>query len=271
MGPGSVRRARRREPVGDDRRGGRERAGGRSAGDPTTSLAGVAAVLDRCLLADLPAAVPVVLAALRDRAALDSDVEHLMEALPALARAVRYGDVRGTDASALGEVAESLLARVRAGLPAAVTGLGEDAAATLRQRLDEVDRATMLMAPSSRERWLASLTELARREDLHGLLAGRLVRLLHDARLLDDGAVARRLSQALSVGTTPAAKAAWVDGLLAGTAPCSSTTTPSSPSSTRGCAGSTRTTSPRCCRCCGAPSARSLPPRSGRSGRCWPG
>ncbi|GAA1890874.1 DUF5682 family protein [Lapillicoccus jejuensis] len=185
--------------------------------DPGTPLAGIAGVLDRCLLADLPAAVPGVLDALRDRAALDSDVEHLMEALPALARAVRYGDVRGTDASALAEVTESLLARVRAGLPAAVTGLGDDAAAALRQRLDEVDRATTLMPATSRERWLASLTELARREDLHGLLAGRLVRLLHDARLLDDDTVARRLSQALSVGTTPADKAAWVDGLLAGT------------------------------------------------------
>ena len=44
---------------------------------------------------------PVVMRVLADRAALDADVGHLAQALPALVRSVRYGDVRGTDAEAL--------------------------------------------------------------------------------------------------------------------------------------------------------------------------
>ena len=51
-----------------------------------------------------------------------------MEALPALARAHRYGDVRGTDTSALREVAETLVVRICAGLTRAVTGLDAEAA-----------------------------------------------------------------------------------------------------------------------------------------------
>ena len=47
-----------------------------------SSLATVTRAMEACLLGDLAAALPRVLAALRDRAALDVDVEHLMEALP---------------------------------------------------------------------------------------------------------------------------------------------------------------------------------------------
>ena len=48
-----------------------------------------------------------------------------------LVRAMRYGDVRSTDTTALGEVATSLLVRIEAALPTAVTGLGDEAAETL--------------------------------------------------------------------------------------------------------------------------------------------
>ena len=67
--------------------------------------------------------------ALDDRAALDADVAHLMAALPALARTLRYGDVRGTDVGALRAVTDGLVVRVCVGLPAAVAGLDDDAAA----------------------------------------------------------------------------------------------------------------------------------------------
>ena len=64
-----------------------------------------------------------------------------------------------------------------------------------------------------RQRWLATLGELAARSDLHGLLQGRIVRLLTDAEVLDDAA--RRLQRALSAGVDAAAKAAWVEGFFA--------------------------------------------------------
>jgi len=54
------------------------------------------------------------------------------------------------------------------------------------------------------------------RRDVHGLLGGRIVRLLSDAGRLDVGAVAARLRRELSPGTTPVAQGAWVEGLLGG-------------------------------------------------------
>src|SRR5690606_24505718 len=89
-------------------------------GDPggtrRPSLAELAELAERCLAADLPEALPHVLSAIGTCAALDGDVTHLMTALPALARARRYGDVRGTPAAGLDVLVDSLLARVRAGL-----------------------------------------------------------------------------------------------------------------------------------------------------------
>ena len=69
------------------------------------SLVELTAAVERALLAELPEGLDRLLATLAQRAALDADVVHLMEALPALARAHRYGDVRGTDTSALATVA----------------------------------------------------------------------------------------------------------------------------------------------------------------------
>ncbi len=68
-------------------------------------------------------------------------------------------------------------------------------------------------ADQLRDRWLATLAELADRSDLHGLLQGRIVRLLTDAEVLDDAAV--RVGRALSYGVDAAAKAAWVEGFFA--------------------------------------------------------
>jgi hypothetical protein len=173
----------------------------------------------RCLLADLPSALDQLLATLAERAALDADVVHLMEALPPLVRAQRYGDVRRTDTAALTRVIATLVLRTCAGLSRAVTGLDAENAAAMRRRIDEVTAALGLLSAAGRlrDRWLNTLAELADRSDLHGLLQGRIVRLLTDAEVIDDAAV--RVGRALSYGVDAAAKAAWVEGFFADGAP----------------------------------------------------
>ncbi len=88
----------------------------RSRATGTASLEELTVLLERCLLADLGDALPAVLAAVSERAALDTDVTRLMTALPALVRAARYGDVRGTDPARLTQVAVEMLTRIGAGL-----------------------------------------------------------------------------------------------------------------------------------------------------------
>jgi hypothetical protein len=91
----------------------------------------------------------------------------------------------------------------------------------MRDAIDRTQRALDLHAQHERgraaqERWMAALTGLASRRDLHGLLAGRVVRLLTDAGQLARDEAARRFAAHLSVGVTAAAKAAWAEGFLAG-------------------------------------------------------
>jgi hypothetical protein len=182
----------------------------------TGSLTQLTAAVEWCLLADLPAALPELLSTLDAAAAADVEVAHLMTALPALARALRYGDVRGTDVAALTGVAEVLLVRICAGLPVAVVGLDADAAEEVSGRIDAVHAAVALLPAAAGQRWVAALSGLAERTDLPGRIAGRLVRLLLDAGRLGRDEAGRRLGLALSVGPAPAVKAAWVEGFLTG-------------------------------------------------------
>ncbi|MEV4284292.1 DUF5682 family protein [Nonomuraea bangladeshensis] len=220
-----------------------DRAGGGSA-----ALAELTALVEHCLLADLPDALPAVLAALSARAALDTAVTHLMAALPAMVRAHRYGDVRGTPAEGLAVIVRSMLDRIRIGLPVAVTGLDDDAAADLLKHIDAVHAAVALLTEHAehaqpaerpggargevgrseggqreagraeggreRERWLATLRGLSDRQDLHGLIEGRLTRILLDCGELDDAGA--RMSRAMSRGQAPARAASWVEGFLSG-------------------------------------------------------
>jgi hypothetical protein len=181
------------------------------------SLAEVTALVERCLLAELPDALPTVLQALDERMALDHDVAHLMDALPALARTLRYGDVRRTDLPALRHVTDGLVTRICVGLPAALTGLGEVAAAAMRDRIDAVHAAISLLDDDqAAARWLAVLSGLSTRDDLPGLLSGRLGRLLLDAGLVDVAEAGRRMALVLTVGVPVPRAAAWIEGFLAG-------------------------------------------------------
>ncbi|WP_433462536.1 DUF5682 family protein [Spirillospora sp. CA-128828] len=180
------------------------------------TLADLTSVAERCLLADLGDALPTVMGALADRAAVDTDVAHLMSAMPAIVRALRYGDVRATSTGPLRTVADGLVVRVCVGLPPAITGLDDDAAREFLGHVDAVHGALSLLADEGHiERWRRTLEGLLSRPDsLHGLIEGRLTRLLLDAGRLDD--VPDRMARAVSAGAAPDRAAAWVEGFLSG-------------------------------------------------------
>ncbi|MFF2539559.1 DUF5682 family protein [Streptomyces cyaneofuscatus] len=194
-----------------------------------TALSEVTALAEHCLLAGLPEALPVVMKALADRAALDADVGHLADALPALARSLRYGDVRSTDTAALAEVAAGLAERICVGLPPACTGLDTDGAEALRRQVDGVHSAIGLLvagatpagaeatpAEGLRDRWGAVLRKLAGRDTVAGIIRGRATRLLLDEGRLTEDEAARLMGLALSPGTPPTDAAAWIEGFVGG-------------------------------------------------------
>lgn len=181
-----------------------------------THLGQVTAAIEAALLSDVDEAVPQLLAILENKAAVDRDLTELMAALPALARSLRYGDVRRTDAGALGEVTTSLLRRVNVGLPATLTGLGPDAAAEMLAHVNAVTDTVDLLDADVRCEWLATIARLADRDDLHGSLVGRFVRIGVDGAVFTTTEAARRMRRALSVGAPADEKSAWIEGFLSG-------------------------------------------------------
>jgi len=193
-------------------------------------LPALTGLVEACLLADLPGAQPEVLRALNERAAIDTDVVHLMAAIPALARTLRYGDVRGTSVGDLAPVITGLVTRVQLGLPGAFSNIDEAAAKSLVDVLDRVHESVRLVSIPAhhppnpqpllkdhlplREGWLETLRSLVDRSDLPGLLAGRLTRLLRDEGALDFAETELRLARVLTVGVPAGTSASFVEGFL---------------------------------------------------------
>jgi hypothetical protein len=125
--------------------------------------------------------------------------------------------VRGIDTEALHAVLDGMLTRIAIGLPAACASLDDDAATAMADHIDGVQRSVGLVDdPAMRDLWYGALATVADRVGVHGLVAGKVVRLLLDAGRLDSPSVAQRLSLALSRGADHTVGAAWVEGFLTG-------------------------------------------------------
>ena len=176
------------------------------------SVGALAQLADAVLLADLPDALEAVLQALADRAALDRDTADLMTAVPPLAGILRYGDVRGSDTSAVAKVLRGIVLRVTVGLPGSGVGADEETGSQLAEAVDGVNAALALLQDEPLTRaWREALKRVADGERLPGTLAGRATRLLHDAGELDPAAP---MSRALSPGEDPERGASWIEGFI---------------------------------------------------------
>jgi hypothetical protein len=183
----------------------------------TSHLPTLTGLLDDVLLSNLPNAAQLVLSRLEAAAAQDADINHLMMAVPPLARVQRYGSVRQFDSTMLQGVVSGLVLRICIGLPNTCASLSDDAAAELYPRILEVHAAiATLEQPDLLEAWRGVLGILAMQHGLHGLIAGRAVRLLLEAGVYSAEDTAKRLSYVAGIATDPNEVAAWTDGFLRG-------------------------------------------------------
>ena len=180
-------------------------------------LASITARLDLALLAALPAAVEVLLQWLDAAGATSNDVSELLEAVPALAKISRYGDVRATDAEAVKNLLSGFASRIHVGLAAAASGIDDGAADRLSNHLRDYAAALAMLENASLTAELhIVLARMAELENVHPKLRGHSIRLLRDASHLDDLTVARHLGFALSPGMPALHAAAWLEGFLQG-------------------------------------------------------
>jgi hypothetical protein len=180
-------------------------------------LAELVQMLDIALAADLGAAVAALVEALAGLVAQATDIADVIDTLTPLARAVRYGDVRGSDLSALSDVFDALVVHVLAGLGLACRSLDPDAAAAMAARLGAAQAALALVEhPARTDAWPRELLAVAAHPAVPAIVRGRAVRLARDAGRLTPDDAGRWMSRALSPAVAPADAAAFVEGFLAG-------------------------------------------------------
>ena len=183
-------------------------------------LPAITRLVEAVVLAELPDALIAVTDALEQRAARTGDVQQLMAAVPPLARVLRYGNVRRTDAGVVRGVVDSLLIRVCAGLSAACASLDDDAAADMLAAIDDADDAVALVgSPEQMAGWRSAQHAVADLMISHGgqgLVAGRCVRLLLDADVFEPDQASQRLARVLSARAVPASAVRWLEGFLRG-------------------------------------------------------
>jgi Family of unknown function (DUF5682) len=189
----------------------------RHQADTADTLPQLTELLDKTILAELPAAIDHLLSCVQSKAAISADVRHLMDALPPLARVARYGNVRETRAERIFPVVDALFERSVIGLPGACASLDDDAAQGMISSIDHVQESiNLLNRDDQRQEWLGVLRYLVGREGVHGLVRGRCCRLLLEQKAINEQELQRLARLALSPANPASQAASWIEGVLRG-------------------------------------------------------
>nr|WCO03986.1 hypothetical protein [Cystobacter sp.] len=184
-----------------------------------TELGMLTALLEASLLAELSAAIDTVLRHVQALSTRSADVPKLLEAFPALAHAVRYGSVRETPTAPILAIADGLFERIVIGLPGACVSLDDEAAHQRRDQLRAMHAAVALLEGGERtEEWAEALGQLVHRDSVHGLVRGAALRLRVELGRVGDEELGTLARRALSTAVPPDEAAAWLEGLVSGSA-----------------------------------------------------
>lgn len=181
------------------------------------SLRKISDLLGNTLLADLPEATESLLKRIDSLAAASADVMQLMQSLPSLVNALRYGNVRKTDTEILGRIVDGILTRIFIGLPVACVSMDEEAAQEMLELCFNLNEAVSLLQNDEQlASWHKTLFVISGSPNAAPLIAGYATRLIYDYQLLEDEALHDAFALALSPTLEYAATAAWLEGFLKG-------------------------------------------------------
>ncbi|PBQ32676.1 hypothetical protein CNR22_13135 [Sphingobacteriaceae bacterium] len=181
------------------------------------SLQTISVLLSDTLLSNLPQATETLLKRIHALAAASGDVIQLIEALPPLVNALRYGNVRRMDNAVLSQIVESMITRISISLPGACQAVDEDAAQHLLDLFFQLnDSITLLQNEDQLKQWQETLVIISENKNTATLLAGYATRLLYDFKLLAGEKLQTLFTNALSSVNAYAHTAAWLEGFLKG-------------------------------------------------------
>lgn len=181
-------------------------------------LGALAALVRRAMIADLPRATQAGIALLEDLAALTSDCQALLAALPPMADILRYGEARSGTVEHLAGLMPRIVVQAALAFPYAARNLDAEAAAALRGTILAAEGAIQLaeLAPDVVAIWHAALRKLFDDEQTTRLIAGSAARLLYEAEELSVDDAATLLARMLSPGTPVSEAAGYFEGFLEG-------------------------------------------------------
>ena len=181
-------------------------------------LGALASLVRNAMIADLPRATECGIAALETKAALTSDGQALLGALPPMADILRYGEARAGTVEHLSALMPRIVVQAALALPYAARNLDAPAAAKLRGAIIAADAAIQLaqLEADIVGSWRDALGALLNDGQTTRLIAGTAARLLYEAELLTADHAADLLTRMLSPGTPVAEAAGFFEGFFEG-------------------------------------------------------
>ncbi|MBX9858321.1 MAG: hypothetical protein K2Y20_01880 [Sphingomonas sp.] len=181
-------------------------------------LGRLAGLVRGAMVADLPVAIDFGIDALEQKAALTSEAQALLRALPPMADVVRYGEARVGAAEHLAALMPRIVVQAALALPYAVRALDAEATTAIRGDILGADGAIQLVALDQEvaEAWHRALRQMLDHQQTTRVIAGVAARLLYAADLLTADDAAHLLVRMLSPGTPVADAAGFFDGFFDG-------------------------------------------------------
>ncbi|MFT9018301.1 DUF5682 family protein [Acetobacter malorum] len=181
-----------------------------------TTLGALAKLVQTALMANLERAVSFGASMLANEAALTTNCNALLQALPPMAEILRYGEARATTATHLDGLMPQMVVRAALSLPYDSRNLDAAAASELRQTLLAADRAIALarLGDNVMAQWHQALRAVLQESAATRLITGTAARLLYEQEELSPEATTDLMARMLSPGTPIDQAAGFFEGFF---------------------------------------------------------
>jgi hypothetical protein len=167
------------------------------------------------LPAELQAGIEVLMKKMDELAASTTDTSVLMDAFLPLVRVSRYGNVRKTDLETVNFILTSIFYRFIAGLPMSCTGIDEDQALQIVEKIKGIHESIRLLEKEELWKdWATTIQKIISNPHSAALVHGACCKMMFDAKILDEESTAKEFSKALSISQEPSYAANWLEGFL---------------------------------------------------------
>ena len=172
----------------------------------------VAHMIEEAYCCGMPGAAQYGTETLQGLAVDAASIEEIGLAAESLSLSISYGDIRHQDARPLLPVLEQLFLRACLILPESCS-CDDDGAKRIISGMEALNRVVRDQDFIDEERWIAALTEVARRDDLNTKLSGLAAAVLLEWGRMDNEMLGIEVERRLSRGMPAELGAGWFEGL----------------------------------------------------------